>query len=213
MALSPLAACTLLRCACHHAAQATWGLQAPSRSSSCSSPACWPPPTQPIVQLKPCAPRSCMQGVMKAINVNKLTSTGCTFKFWVADWFAQLNNKMGGDLKKIQTVGKYMVEVRHHEVHARHTHGSMSMLDQCRGSGSTSCACAEHIALLCASPACACVPVHINCGSQVPALSMKAIELQQRRNITVSPACGTVSCSWCVLAPGVEGSGHGPHPC
>jgi tyrosyl-tRNA synthetase len=36
---------------------------------------------------------------------------GCTFKFWVADWFAQLNNKMGGDLKKIQTVGKYMVEV------------------------------------------------------------------------------------------------------
>ena len=30
----------------------------------------------------------------------------------VADWFAQLNNKMGGDLKKIQTVGRYMVEVR-----------------------------------------------------------------------------------------------------
>ena len=27
---------------------------------------------------------------------------GCHFKFWVADWFAQLNNKMGGDLKKIQ---------------------------------------------------------------------------------------------------------------
>ncbi len=51
------------------------------------------------------------QGVMKAINVNKLTKSGCVFKFWVADWFAQLNNKMGGDLKKIQTVGKYMVEV------------------------------------------------------------------------------------------------------
>lgn len=29
----------------------------------------------------------------------------------VADWFAQLNNKMGGDLKKIQTVGEYMVEI------------------------------------------------------------------------------------------------------
>ena len=29
----------------------------------------------------------------------------------VADWFAQLNNKMGGDLKKIQTVGQYFVEV------------------------------------------------------------------------------------------------------
>lgn len=46
------------------------------------------------------------QGVMKAINVNKLTKAGCHFKFWVADWFAQLNNKMGGDLKKIQVRGK-----------------------------------------------------------------------------------------------------------
>jgi tyrosyl-tRNA synthetase len=48
---------------------------------------------------------------MKALNVNKLTRAGCTFKFWVADWFALMNNKMGGDLKKIQTVGSYMVEV------------------------------------------------------------------------------------------------------
>ena len=31
--------------------------------------------------------------------------------FRVADWFASLNNKMGGDLKKIQTVGDYFVEV------------------------------------------------------------------------------------------------------
>ena len=44
------------------------------------------------------------QGVLRAINVNKLTSTGCIFKFWVADWFAQLNNKMDGDLKKIRLV-------------------------------------------------------------------------------------------------------------
>lgn len=51
------------------------------------------------------------QGVMKAINVNKLTRCGCTFKFWVADWFAMLNNKMGGDLKKIRVVGEYMIEV------------------------------------------------------------------------------------------------------
>ena len=29
----------------------------------------------------------------------------------VADYFAQLNNKMGGDLKKIQVVGDYMVEI------------------------------------------------------------------------------------------------------
>ncbi|KAF6141615.1 hypothetical protein GIB67_001167 [Kingdonia uniflora] len=51
------------------------------------------------------------QGVMKVINVNKLTDAGCRVKIWVADWFAQLNNKMGGDLKKIQTVGKYLIEI------------------------------------------------------------------------------------------------------
>lgn len=51
------------------------------------------------------------QGVLRAINVNKLTSCGCLFKFWVADWFAQLNNKMGGDLNKIKTVGMYMIEI------------------------------------------------------------------------------------------------------
>lgn len=51
------------------------------------------------------------QGVLRAINVNKLTQCGCLFKFWVADWFAQLNNKMGGDLAKIQTVGMYMIEI------------------------------------------------------------------------------------------------------
>jgi hypothetical protein len=36
---------------------------------------------------------------------------GCKVKIWIADWFAQLNNKMGGDLKKIQTVGRYMIEI------------------------------------------------------------------------------------------------------
>lgn len=51
------------------------------------------------------------QGLMKAINVNRLTKAGCVFKFWVADWFAMLNNKMGGDLKKIRVVGQYMIEV------------------------------------------------------------------------------------------------------
>jgi tyrosyl-tRNA synthetase len=48
---------------------------------------------------------------MKAINVNKLTQAGFTFRFWVADWFALMNNKMGGDLVKIRKVGQYMIEV------------------------------------------------------------------------------------------------------
>lgn len=51
------------------------------------------------------------QGVMRMINVNKLTSSGCIFRFWVADWFALLNNKMGGDLKKIRAVGEYLIEI------------------------------------------------------------------------------------------------------
>ncbi|KAF5814692.1 putative tyrosine--tRNA ligase [Helianthus annuus] len=41
------------------------------------------------------------QGIMKTINVNKLTSAGCKVKIWIADWFAQLNDKMGGDIDKI----------------------------------------------------------------------------------------------------------------
>ena len=36
------------------------------------------------------------QGILKVINVNKLVDAGCIFIFWVADWFALLNNKMGG---------------------------------------------------------------------------------------------------------------------
>jgi len=53
------------------------------------------------------------QGVFKAMNVNKCTAEGtnATFVFWVADWFALMNDKMGGDLEKIKTVGHYLIEV------------------------------------------------------------------------------------------------------
>ena len=51
------------------------------------------------------------QGLLRAINVNKITKAGIRFKFWVADWFALMNNKMDGDLDKIKTVGKYFIEV------------------------------------------------------------------------------------------------------
>lgn len=51
------------------------------------------------------------QGLIRAINVNKMTAAGFTFKMLVADWFALINNKMGGDMEKIQTVGKYFIEV------------------------------------------------------------------------------------------------------
>ena len=51
------------------------------------------------------------QGIMRAINVNKMTKAGVKFKMLVADWHGWANNKMGGDLEKIQTVGHYFVEV------------------------------------------------------------------------------------------------------
>ncbi len=51
------------------------------------------------------------QGIMRAINVNKMTKAGCRFIFLVADWHAWANNKMGGDLERIRKVGKYFVEI------------------------------------------------------------------------------------------------------
>ncbi len=51
------------------------------------------------------------QGILRAINVNKMTACGITFKMLVADWHGWANNKMGGDLDKIQVVGKYFIEV------------------------------------------------------------------------------------------------------
>jgi tyrosyl-tRNA synthetase len=51
------------------------------------------------------------QGIVRALNTNKMTKAGVHFKFLVADWHAWANNKMGGDLEKIQTVGKYFIEV------------------------------------------------------------------------------------------------------
>ncbi|MCR4369420.1 MAG: tyrosine--tRNA ligase [archaeon] len=51
------------------------------------------------------------QGILRAINVNKMTKAGCKFKLLVADWHAWANNKLGGDLEKIGIAGDYMVEV------------------------------------------------------------------------------------------------------
>eukprot|EP01060_Flectonema_neradi_P005950 TRINITY_DN13995_c0_g1_i2.p1 TRINITY_DN13995_c0_g1~~TRINITY_DN13995_c0_g1_i2.p1 ORF type:complete len:820 (+),score=216.91 TRINITY_DN13995_c0_g1_i2:124-2583(+) len=51
------------------------------------------------------------QGIFKTINVNKCTEAGGTFIFWVADWFALMNDKMGGNLTRIRTVGEYLIQV------------------------------------------------------------------------------------------------------
>lgn len=51
------------------------------------------------------------QGILRAINVNKMIKAGFKFRMWVADWHAMANNKLGGDLEKIKTTGKYFIEV------------------------------------------------------------------------------------------------------
>ncbi len=50
-------------------------------------------------------------GVLRPILVSDLLAAGVKVKLWIADWFAWVNNKMGGDLGKIQKVGEYFVEV------------------------------------------------------------------------------------------------------
>lgn len=51
------------------------------------------------------------QGLLRAININKMTKAGVKFKMLIADWHAWANNKMGGNLEHIQKVGKYLIEV------------------------------------------------------------------------------------------------------
>src|SRR3989338_8606681 len=51
------------------------------------------------------------QGLLRAVTINKLLRAGVQFKLYAADWHGWANNKMGGDLEKIQLVGDYMVEV------------------------------------------------------------------------------------------------------
>ena len=48
--------------------------------------------------------------LMKVHNTNLLIQNGCKVIFWIADYYAQLNQKLGGNLKNIQTVGQYMIQ-------------------------------------------------------------------------------------------------------
>jgi tyrosyl-tRNA synthetase len=50
-------------------------------------------------------------GVLRPILVDDMLKAGIRMKLWIADWFAWVNNKMGGDLERIQEVGRYFVEV------------------------------------------------------------------------------------------------------
>lgn len=50
-------------------------------------------------------------GILRAINLDDMIRAGVRFKMLLADWHTWINNKLGGDLEKIQTAGEYFVEV------------------------------------------------------------------------------------------------------
>jgi len=50
-------------------------------------------------------------GVFRPLLLQDLLKAGVRFKLYLADYFAWINNKMGGDLDKIQKVGEYFIEV------------------------------------------------------------------------------------------------------
>ncbi|MFX1258627.1 MAG: tyrosine--tRNA ligase [Promethearchaeota archaeon] len=51
------------------------------------------------------------QGLLRSINVNKLTKSGIKFIFLLADWHAAANQKFGGDLEVIKKVGDFFIEL------------------------------------------------------------------------------------------------------
>jgi tyrosyl-tRNA synthetase len=51
------------------------------------------------------------QGLLRAINVNKLTKCGIKFIFLVADWHAAANQKFRGNLEIIKRVGDFFIEL------------------------------------------------------------------------------------------------------
>ena len=51
------------------------------------------------------------QGILRAINVEKLMSAKIDFTLYIADWFAYLNGKLGGNIENIRIAGEYFLEV------------------------------------------------------------------------------------------------------
>ncbi len=49
-------------------------------------------------------------GILRAIKIEDLLEAKVDFILWVADWFAWINNKLGGDLEFIKKAGEYIVE-------------------------------------------------------------------------------------------------------
>jgi len=50
-------------------------------------------------------------GLLRAENLKAMMKAGVNFKLWLADYFAFINNKLGGNLDRIQRAGEYFIEV------------------------------------------------------------------------------------------------------
>ena len=50
-------------------------------------------------------------GLLRATNLKNMMKAGVRFKLYLADYFAFINNKLGGDLENIRVAGEYFVEV------------------------------------------------------------------------------------------------------
>ncbi len=50
-------------------------------------------------------------GVFRPMLIENLLKAGVRFKLYIADYFAWINNKFGGDLEKIKKCGEYYIEV------------------------------------------------------------------------------------------------------
>lgn len=50
-------------------------------------------------------------GLLRAENLKAMLKAGVKFKLWLADYFAFINNKLGGDMERIKRAGEYFIEV------------------------------------------------------------------------------------------------------
>ena len=48
---------------------------------------------------------------MKTLSINKMVKSGFKVKILMADWFAQMNSEIGGNLNKMRTIGRYNIEM------------------------------------------------------------------------------------------------------
>uniref|UniRef100_A0A0E0LPR7 Uncharacterized protein n=1 Tax=Oryza punctata TaxID=4537 RepID=A0A0E0LPR7_ORYPU len=59
----------------------------------------------------PCPWMHISQGIMKTLNINKMVESGFKVKIFMADWFSQMNSEISGNPNKMQTVGRYNIEM------------------------------------------------------------------------------------------------------